>query len=413
MHAVEKLVLSSYLLGMIHADEERPGKEINATDAEIPPIKFEEAVEFLKRKVPIKKKKFSELEDKLKFRAFTVAKLGTIKAIKTVKEQLIATVEDGKGYAEFWNRIKQTVEDDPTKIKPGYWETVFRTNTQSAYMAGKLEQFQNDKSVVAYQLLVIEDSRTTQICRNLLKKSTSYGMILPKSHSFWKTYGFAPYHMNCRTSIRAVFKSQVGKPGNIVENPTMKSLKSFKPQKGFGGNPLDTGNWWKLTESQIEQAIEYGILGQFNREENVFAVYDDVWDGYKRKSYKSGGWYDLCDNPPDDWFTDNKRIVEFLAENGYHIKVIPDIQNIQDKYTVKWSNPDILLNGKLADIKTVSTSIKSRLKSAKNQKLKNVVLFIPDNFSLEDIYSTFENWSHGRLNITWIYKNKIYNTNLK
>lgn len=398
---------------MIHADEERPGKEINAADDEIPSIKFEEAVEFLKRKVPIKKKKFSELEDKLKFRAFTVAKLGTIKSMETVKEQLIATIEDGKGYAEFWNKIKQTIEDDPTKIKPGYWETVFRTNTQSAYMAGKLEQFQNDKSVVAYQLLVIEDSRTTQICRNLLKKSTSYGMILPKSHSFWKIYGFAPYHMNCRTSIRAVFKSQVGKPGNIVENPTMKSLKSFKPQKGFGGNPLDTGNWWKLTESQIEQAIEYGILGQFNREENIFAVYADVWAGYTRKSYKSGGWYDLCDNPPDDWFTNNKSIVEFLAENGYHIKVIPDIKNVENKYGVKWSNPDIILDGKLTDIKTVSTSIKSRLKSAKNQKLKNVVLFIPDSFTLEEIYSTFENWSHGRLNITWIYRNKIYNTNLK
>ena len=296
------------------------------------------------------KEHIAELEDKLKFRAFTVAKLGTIKSIETVKEQLIATIADGKDYAEFWNRIKQTVEDDPTKIKPGYWETVFRTITQSAYMAGKLEQFQNDKSVVAYQLLVIEDSRTTQIGRNLLKKSTSYGMILPKSHSFWKTYGFAPYHMNCRTSIRAVFKSQVGKPGNIVENPTMKSLKSFKPQKGFGGNPLDTGNWWKLTESQIEQAIEYGIQGQFNREDNIFAVYDDVWDGYKRKSCNSGGWYDLCNNPPDDWFTDNKSIVGFLAENGFHIKVIPAIQNAEKKYGVKWSNPDILLNGKLADI---------------------------------------------------------------
>ena len=63
---------------MIHADEERPGKEINAADDEIPPIKFEEAVEFLKRKVPIQKKKFSEFEDKLKFRAFTVAKLGQL-----------------------------------------------------------------------------------------------------------------------------------------------------------------------------------------------------------------------------------------------------------------------------------------------------------------------------------------------
>ena len=51
-----------------------------------------------------------------------------------------------------------------------------------------------------------------------------------------------PYHMNCRTSIRGVFKSQVGKPGNIVDNPTMKSLKSFKPQKGFGGKPLDIYN---------------------------------------------------------------------------------------------------------------------------------------------------------------------------
>ena len=64
VHAVEKLILSSYLLGMIHADEERPGKVINAADDEIPPIKFEEAVEFLKLKVSIKKKKFSELEDK-------------------------------------------------------------------------------------------------------------------------------------------------------------------------------------------------------------------------------------------------------------------------------------------------------------------------------------------------------------
>ena len=271
-----------------------------------------------------------------------------------MKEQLIATVED-----------------DPTKIKPGYWETVFRTNTQSAYMAGKLEQFQNDKSVVAFQLLVIEDSRTTQICRNLLKKSTSYGMILPKNHSFWKTYGFAPYHMNCRTSIRAVFKSQVGKPGNIVENPTMKSLKSFKPQKGFGGNPLDTGNWWKLTESQIEQAIEYGILGQFNREDNIFAVYDDVWDGYKRKSYNSGGWYDLCNNPPDDWFTDIKTIKK-LYDSG----------------------------------------ILSRLNSARKQGVKNLVLLIPDNLQEKYISIGINRFANSQfktkpMKITYIYKGKI------
>lgn len=259
MHAVEKLVLSSYLLGMIHADEERPRKEINAADDEIPPIKFEEAVEFLKRKVPITKAEWLSVEPKARFRAFTVAKLGSATLIDTVKQQLLGVLEDGKGYAEFWNRIKQTVENDVSKIKPGYWETVFRTNTQTAYVAGKLQQFENS-GVAAYQLMVIEDVRTSQICRNLLNKNSGYGIILPVEHPFWQKYGFPPYHFNCRSSIRGVWPSQVGKIGNVVENPTMKSLKVFKPQGDFGGNPLVKGSWWELTAGQIEQAKELGIV---------------------------------------------------------------------------------------------------------------------------------------------------------
>lgn len=259
MHSVEKLVLSSYLLGMIHADEERPGKEINAADDEIPPIKFEEAVKFLEQKMPITKDEWKLLEPKARFRAFTVAKLGSATLIDTVKQQLLGVLEDGKGYAEFWNRIKKTVENDVTKIKPGYWETVFRTNTQTAYVAGKLEQYKNS-GVAAYQLMVIEDVRTSRICRNLLNKSSGYGLILPKKHQFWQTYGFPPYHFNCRSSIRGVWPSQIGKVGNMVENPTMKSLKIFKPQGDFGGNPLLDGSWWELTTGQIEQAKEFGVL---------------------------------------------------------------------------------------------------------------------------------------------------------
>lgn len=253
------MVLSSYLLGIIHADEERPGKEINAADDEIPPIKFEEAVKFLEQKMPITKDEWKLLEPKARFRAFTVAKLGSATLIDTVKQQLLGVLEDGKGYAEFWNRIKQTVENDVSKIKPGYWETVFRTNTQSAYVAGKLQQFEKS-GVAAYQLMVIEDVRTSRICRNLLNKSSGYGIILPVKHPFWQKYGFPPYHFNCRSSIRGVWPSQVGKIGNVVQNPTMKSLKIFKPQGDFGGNPLIDGSWWELTKGQIEQANEFGVL---------------------------------------------------------------------------------------------------------------------------------------------------------
>ena len=136
--------------------------------------------------------------------------------------------------------------------------TVFRTNTQSAYTAGKLAKYE-DTGAVAYQLMVVEDERTSKICRHLLVES-GYGAILPIGHNFWKKYGFPPYHFNCRTSICPVYSSQVGTPGYNVENIPMKRFSKFKPQDGFGGNPLDTGSWWKMTDNMVKRAKDFGII---------------------------------------------------------------------------------------------------------------------------------------------------------
>ena len=415
VHAVEQLIASSYILGMIHADEEksRNGKSITASDEapeEIPAVPFEKAREFLASKIPMTKPEWLKLEPKLRFRAFTVAKLGQAELVDRVKWELVRSLKEGTGYAETWNNIRDLAENNRV-FNPRYWETVFRTNTQSAYVAGKLQQYEGT-GAKAYQLMVIDDSRTTDICRNLLRQS-GYGMVLPVNHEFWKKYGFPPYHFNCRTSVRAVYSSRKGPYKEKIDNPGMKEFKTFKPQEGFGGNPVDNGNWWMLTQGQMEQAIKYGVLREFNRDENIFADYDSVWKGYKRHEGKNGGWYDLCENPPNDWFSDNKPIVEILADNGYKVKVIPALENIKNKYKVNWSNPDIILNGILTDIKIVEKSIKSRLKSAKEQKLKKVVLFIPDFFSRETIEKTFTEWSHGTLEVLWIYKGKINKKYLK
>ena len=400
------------MLGLIHAEEENPDRKINAADeTEIPAIPFNEAMQFLKSKVPMSKEEWLDLEPKLRFRAFTVANISSLDMIESMKHVLIGALEKGESYSETWETMKNILDDDVMKIRPGLWENIFRTNTQTAYIAGKLQQYENS-NVAAYQLMVIEDGRTSRICRHLLTAS-GYGMIISVDHPFWKKYGFPPYHFQCRTSIRAIWPSQVGKFGNMVENPTMKSLSKFKVQEGFGGNPLDNGNWWMMTPQQMERAIKYGCLNRFNREENIFADYDKVWKGYTRHEGKNGGWYDLCKNPPKDWYTDNKPIVELLSDNGYKIKVIPTLENIKSKYNIEWSNPDIILNGKLADIKNVDTSIKSRLKSAKEQRLRNVVLNIPDSFTEQEIKQTFSDWKHGRLTVVWIYKGKINTDVLK
>ena len=404
--AIEKLIGSSYMLGLIHAEEENPDHKINAADeTEIPEVPFNEAMQFLKSKVPMSKVEWLELKPKLRFRAFTVANISSLDMIESMKHVLIGALEKGESYSETWETMKNILDDDVMKIRPGLWENIFRTNTQTAYIAGKLQQYENSH-VAAYQLMVIEDGRTSKICRHLLTAS-GYGMIISVDHPFWKKYGFPPYHFQCRTSIRAIWPSQVGKLGNMVENPTMKSLSKFKVQEGFGGNPLDNGNWWMMTPQQMERAIKYGCLNRFNREENIFADYDKVWKGYTRHEGKNGGWYDLCKNPPNDWYTDNKPIVELLSDNGYKIKVLRTLENIKSNYNIEWSNPDIILNGKLADIKNVDTSIKSRLKSAKEQRLRNVVLNIPDSFTEQEIKQTFSDWKHGRLTVVWIYKGKI------
>ena len=419
IEAIEKLIGSSYLLGLIHAEEENPERKINAADdTKIPAIPFKEAMNFLKSKVPMTKAEWLALEPKLRFRAFTVANIGCLDTIETMKQLLIGALEDGESYSDTWESLKNILQEDAAKIRPGYWENVFRTNTQSAYIAGKLQQYENT-GVAAYQLLVIEDSRTSKICRHLLT-SSGYGMIISVDHPFWKKYGFPPYHFQCRTSIRAVYPSEVGKRGNMVENPTMKSLSKFKVQEGFGGNPLDEGNWWMMTPQQMERAIKYGCLNRFNRNENIFADYDKIWKGYTRYEGKNGGWYDLYENIPGDWIEDehpNKPVVEFLVKQGYRVKVLPKLENIKTKYNVKWSNPDILINGLLADIKTADPSVYSRLWSAKmKQKLSHCVLMIPDNITESEISEAFDKWEkghHGYFDVLWIYKGKLNRNTFK
>ena len=195
VHAVEQLIASSYILGMIHADEEksRNGKSITASDEapeEIPAVPFEKAKEFLASKIPMTKPEWLKLEPKLRFRAFTVAKLGQAELVDRVKWELVRSLKEGTGYAETWNNIRDLADNSIGDFNPWYWETVFRTNTQSAYVAGKLQRYEGT-GAKAYQLMVIDDSRTTDICRNLLRQS-GYGMVLPVNHEFWKKYGFPP-----------------------------------------------------------------------------------------------------------------------------------------------------------------------------------------------------------------------------
>ena len=391
--AIEKLIGSSYMLGLIHAEEENPDRKINAADeTEIPAVPFNEAMQFLKSKVPMSKAEWLELEPKLRFRAFTVAQLGSAEVVDKAKQILLKSFEKGGGtYSDTWEELKKKVNVNALDIKPGYWENVFRTNTQSAYIAGKLQQYENS-NVAAYQLMVIEDGRTSKICRHLLTAS-GYGMIISVDHPFWKKYGFPPYHFQCRTSIRAIWPSQVGKLGNMVENPTMKSLSKFKVQEGFGGNPLDKESWWRMTASMLNRIAEYNLaedLLSFAKQngitDNFKVLVDDKWvedEGVIISSKR---------------FEDSLKSAKVYKNDLYIAKQLARISE-EPVYLIpernEGKNSDTIFKGAYCEMKFVHggrRAIKDNVFEGLKQA-KNVYCFVERNFSAESCFSAI----HGEL----------------
>ena len=350
---MEQLIASAYLLGALHANDGAPG--VSAADEAdgIPRVSFSQAQTFLKSKVPLTKAEWEALEPKLRFRAFTVAVLGNADAIESVKHKLAETLTAGGGYAEFLKEIQHTLDTDSLGVRAGYWETVFRTNTQSAYVAGKLEQAEKN-GAKAYQLMVIDDGRTTHICRSLLRKS-GYGMTLPADHPFWKTYGFPPYHFNCRTSVRPVYQSQLAKGAqNTVDNPGMERFRTFKVAKGFGGNPLDRGSWWKLTDAMITRAQDFGLWAEILQQAHNLEMYSyqqELLKGYRRVYTAKNGYVETAKN----WEYSEKEMqaAKLLADNGHTIYMLP--RNTKAKC------PDMLIDGQVGEIKQLNSPSKSAI----------------------------------------------------
>ncbi|MCL2766031.1 MAG: phage minor head protein, partial [Treponema sp.] len=353
---------------------------------------FEEAVSFMRGRIPMTKTEWTELvEPKLRFRAFTVARLAQCDLIEATRGRLITALEKGEGFASTWKDIKAIADADGAfQFRPGYWENVFRTNTQTAYTAGKLMQHQKNPPP-AWQLLIVEDSRTSSICRGLIRDGKQ-SLALPSNHPFWEKFGYPPYHFQCRTGLQAVYKSQIGTDVQ-VENPTMKSFnKHFKPMEGFGGNPLDSGNYWMMTKGMFKRGLRYGIINEFNMLDNIVSDFNSLWPEYERKRFGKG-WIDIHkDAFRSHEFKDNYAIAKKEAFNGDRLKMLPEHKG---KNIKGWKNPDYLRNASLWELETAvgtKTSIDNAIRNGQSQA-PNVIINVPKTADrtivLKAIYGRF------------------------
>lgn len=192
------------------------------------PVDFDDAIAWFRKRVAMTKADFERLSAAAKRKAFFVSNVAQLELIQQVWDAIDKAVKEGTPLADFKKTIGSelrkawagTVDDPPWRL-----ETIFRTNVQNAYGAGRYRQATHpdvagDRPVWMFDAIL--DGRTTDICE------ACDGTKLPNDDAWWKTH-LPPLHFNCRSSFIALTDKQAGKITLVA--PTQP------PQDGFGGVP--------------------------------------------------------------------------------------------------------------------------------------------------------------------------------
>ena len=255
MGEAAKLFTRSLMMGLDSGIRKTEFAELSAEDIENLP--YAEAVEYLKKRDVIKKVDYNKLSDKMKFRAFTASRINDGKLLEKLNAEMIANVHDGKGLKDFLSLTKTDILD---KIGMGpnqgwYWETVYRTNVQTAYNVGRAMGFEEDKPL-ALEFIGIDDARQTDVCHSLM------GIVRPYDDPFWENH-FPPLHFNCRSTVRAIYDEEE------LPEEWSKIDGAESPAKGFGKYPLKNDSWWNELDSQVRQAKQFGVQGEIEAAKKI------------------------------------------------------------------------------------------------------------------------------------------------
>lgn len=197
--------------------------------ASLPP---EEAIASLRRRVAMTKGEYAKLSAKERAQAFTVAGVADLDVISDVLKAIDDAVSQGLLFEEFVDQIGAKLEAawGGTVANPSArMETIFRTNVQSAYAAGRYDQATDPDTLAVrsyWMFSAILDGRTTPTCE------ACDGIVRPANDAFWFAHE-PPCHFNCRSTVITLSEDLAREEGISEEPPGW-----FAPAaKGFGGPP--------------------------------------------------------------------------------------------------------------------------------------------------------------------------------
>lgn len=208
------------------------------------PADFDAAVEWFRKRVPVSDEDWKTLTGESRRKAFKVAGVAQLDTVTAVWDALEKAIAQGTTLEEFRKAVQEKLTREWGSARGTRIETIFRTNLQLAYSAGRYRQM-NDQDVVDRRPFrmysAVMDSRTSEICRPL------DGTVLPADDEFWKTH-VPPLHFNCRAQVLTLTEDQAGSRGVAKKAP-----EAAPPLDGFGLPPEESD--WKLEAAKYPKPL--------------------------------------------------------------------------------------------------------------------------------------------------------------
>lgn len=189
----------------------------------------EQAIAYLQRKGYAITWNWHDVQAAAHARAFTVAKAGSLDLLQDIRNALVDNLREGKTEADFLRELmptlqakgwwgKQEVEHDNGVIEtvrlgtPRRLKTIYQTNAQSAFMAGRYTAMREAIATHPYwQYIAVLDASTRP------SHAAMHGRVFRADDPIWD-YITPPNDYNCRCRIRALTEEEVKARGLTVES---------------------------------------------------------------------------------------------------------------------------------------------------------------------------------------------------
>ena len=219
---------------------------------------------------------FEEAVDYFKARSFTIAGVTNANLLAEVKGEIEKALSQGMTIKDFRKSVDSLFEKRGlTKLAPHRIDTIFRTNMQGAYQAGRYRQMTNPVVLAArpyWRYVAIIDASTRP------EHAALHGKIFRFDHPFWDKW-HPPNGYRCRCTVTTVSENEMKREGWGAEDddPTGSLIepidpmtgnkmpaRTLLPDEGWDHNPAAKN--WQPDLNQYEPALKKYLIAAIGTE---------------------------------------------------------------------------------------------------------------------------------------------------